>query len=596
MGCLADVGSNCVFEIVGPCPTAGVGGAGTITGVTAGAGLTGGGTTGTVTLDVGAGTGITVAADTIAVDTTVIATRAYVDAQIATTGDITSVAAGNGLTGGGTVGALTIDVGAGTGITVAADTVSVDQTFSPTWTGTHTFSTTDAGTNTVTRKRIDQHLSSGTPAAGFGVGQQWALHSAANTSRTAAQFDIAWIAATDAAETTSAALYLRGLNGAGTSSTPTTPTVLWSSEAGQTIFITDAATNTTTNVLTLDHRTTGTAASNYGTGLLFRGQDASGTAGGDDLIQLRASLATATSGAETTQLDIMTRATGAALTLTGTFLGGSSGNFMVPATIRWGTPGSTQVALSNTANAINYTVSTSTFTHVFAASTAATSGARSFVTFTSIGNTSQTLNTEINGVLFNLSATRQWATGSSITTQREVRWQAPTYAFVGASTMPNAIMHDFGTAPTAGTNATFTNVECARFGGSVTIGATAATMTYSVVSFPAHTVTVTGATQITAACGFAALRLDIVTVTDASAVTVDQMATLYIAGQPAAAGSVTGTNKYAVFVDAGLSRFDGDGTFVFELPADATGNTTAATGRVPIKVGGATKYLRYFDS
>lgn len=40
----------------------------------------------------------------------------------------TGVTAGNGLSGGGTVGALTLNVGAGTGITVAADTVSVDTT------------------------------------------------------------------------------------------------------------------------------------------------------------------------------------------------------------------------------------------------------------------------------------------------------------------------------------------------------------------------------------------------------------------------------------------------------------------------------------
>lgn len=41
-------------------------------------------------------------------------------------GDITGVTAGNGLTGGGTTGAVTLNVGAGTGIDVAADTVSVD--------------------------------------------------------------------------------------------------------------------------------------------------------------------------------------------------------------------------------------------------------------------------------------------------------------------------------------------------------------------------------------------------------------------------------------------------------------------------------------
>ena len=43
-------------------------------------------------------------------------------------GDITGVTAGNGLTGGGTSGALTVNVGAGDGISVAADAVAVDAT------------------------------------------------------------------------------------------------------------------------------------------------------------------------------------------------------------------------------------------------------------------------------------------------------------------------------------------------------------------------------------------------------------------------------------------------------------------------------------
>lgn len=46
---------------------------------------------------------------------------------------------------------------------------------------------------------------------------------------------------------------------------------------------------------------------------------------------------------------------------------------------------------------------------------------------------------------------------------------------------------------------------------------------------------------------------------------------------------------------AGLAKFTGDGTHVFDVPADATaGVDTTIDGRIAIKVGGVTKYIRYY--
>jgi len=100
--------------------------------VIAGTGLTGGGAlSADATLNVIAGNGIVVAADSVAVqaaDTSINVTAGGIQVNSAVIPlSSTTMTAGNGLTGGGTLAAnRTFDVGAGTGITVAADTVAVD--------------------------------------------------------------------------------------------------------------------------------------------------------------------------------------------------------------------------------------------------------------------------------------------------------------------------------------------------------------------------------------------------------------------------------------------------------------------------------------
>ena len=88
--------------------------------VTAGAGLANGGSVAlgaSVTLDVGAGTGITVNANDVALDTS--STRNTDHASVTLT-------AGAGLTGGGDITASrTFNIGAGTGITVNADDIAI---------------------------------------------------------------------------------------------------------------------------------------------------------------------------------------------------------------------------------------------------------------------------------------------------------------------------------------------------------------------------------------------------------------------------------------------------------------------------------------
>lgn len=110
--------------------------------------------------------------------------------------------------------------------------------------------------------------------------------------------------------------------------------------------------------------------------------------------------------------------------------------------------------------------------------------------------------------------------------------------------------------PSSGSNVLMTNVAAGSFGGDHTqVSQTG--FTYADIATGDEILTLTGTTNITSTPGVSSVNVGQITVTDASAVTVDNAASVYVAGAPVAAGSVTLANAYSLWVDDGVSRFDG---------------------------------------
>lgn len=209
------------------------------------------------------------------------------------------------------------------------------------------------------------------------------------------------------------------------------------------------------------------------------------------------------------------------------------------------------LSLGTTANNRCVISAGGTWTHTMSAQT---SGAHTMFTLTGAANTGQTASTEVMDAYWNLGRTVQFATGA-LTTQRAFVIAAPTYGFVGASTLTTAATLDVNGPPTAGTFATITVSSAAQIAGTASL-ATVAGLVSSAVRIPSYTLTLTGTTQVTST-GPAGIYVGAITVTNAGAGTVDTAAAVYIAAAPVAADLAVITNSYAIWVDAGTSRFDG---------------------------------------
>lgn len=198
-----------------------------------------------------------------------------------------------------------------------------------------------------------------------------------------------------------------------------------------------------------------------------------------------------------------------------------------------------------------------------------TSGRRSFFISTPSANTGITTTTEKIGHAFGTTHTsgvpdltsivQTWANGT-VALQRENVWVAPTYLQTsGTQVMTMTCHHDFGSIPTiTGTTNSQTGARVARFGGSAAQGVTAAATTYVGIELVPSTITYTGGTQVTSPVAASQMRLDVLTLTDGTAVTMDRAATLDIVGPVAGtgAGPVTITDALSVYVRTGTSKFN----------------------------------------
>lgn len=156
----------------------------------------------------------------------------------------------------------------------------------------------------------------------------------------------------------------------------------------------------------------------------------------------------------------------------GTNLGSTAARFNTAFVNTYGSDGNQTLVMSNgtfTFSSGASQICTMHYQNGFAyTQIASTSGTKTAFTLTGAAHTTLTASTEATDVNFNLARTVQFATGA-LTTQRAMRIQAPTYSFVGASTIGFVATLDVA-PPIAGTNATFTASAAIRAKGAIALG------------------------------------------------------------------------------------------------------------------------------
>jgi hypothetical protein len=193
-------------------------------------------------------------------------------------------------------------------------------------------------------------------------------------------------------------------------------------------YASDTALSTTTKFLTLDHASTGTVTTGFGTGINFNLQNSTGSLINSGLIENEWSSSIA--GAERSQMSFDVRSgvgmiTRFRISASGAQIGGAGESV----------PGNAfEIYPTSLAN----------------------NGVGAMIRTFPASLTSLTASTESNDIYFNLSRTAGYLTGN-ITNQRAMLITPPTYSFVAGSTITNAATMAISGAPTAGTNATITN-------------------------------------------------------------------------------------------------------------------------------------------